>query len=45
MRLLHEYMQGVPRGPFDETSRLQAGFTVDELQQLASSDQAEKSYA
>jgi uncharacterized ferritin-like protein (DUF455 family) len=45
MRLLHEYMQGVPRGPFDETSRLQAGFTVDELQQLASFDQAENSYA
>jgi uncharacterized ferritin-like protein (DUF455 family) len=32
--LLHEYMKGGIQGPFDETSRLQAGFTEGELQQL-----------
>ena len=33
-RLLDEYMKGVIQGPFDEASRLQAGFTEDELQHL-----------
>ena len=32
--LLNEYMKGSIQGPFDEDSRLQAGFTEDELQQL-----------
>lgn len=33
--LLHKYMKGSIQGPFDETSRIQAGFTEGELQQLA----------
>ncbi|UCB54382.1 MAG: ferritin-like domain-containing protein [Thiotrichales bacterium] len=33
-RLLNEHMKGVIQGPFDEDSRLQAGFTEDEIQQL-----------
>ncbi|NNL07218.1 MAG: ferritin-like domain-containing protein [Gammaproteobacteria bacterium] len=32
--LLNDYMKGVIQGPFDQESRLQAGFTEDELQQL-----------
>jgi len=32
--LLDEYMNGVMQGPFDEDSRIQAGFTEDEMQQL-----------
>ena len=32
--LLNDYMKGSIQGPFDEDSRLQAGFTEDELQQL-----------
>ncbi|MGB5603211.1 MAG: ferritin-like domain-containing protein [Gammaproteobacteria bacterium] len=34
IELLHEYMQGAIQGPFDFASRLQAGFTEDEIQQL-----------
>jgi uncharacterized ferritin-like protein (DUF455 family) len=32
--LLNEYMKGSIQGPFDEDSRLQAGFTEDEMQLL-----------
>jgi uncharacterized ferritin-like protein (DUF455 family) len=32
--LLREYMKGSIQGPFDHESRLQAGFTEEELQQL-----------
>lgn len=32
--LLNEYMNGVIQGPFDEDSRLQAGFSEDEMQHL-----------
>jgi len=32
--LLHEYMKGSIQGPFDKESRIQAGFTEEELQQL-----------
>lgn len=32
--LLDEYMKGAIQGPFDENSRLKAGFTEDELKQL-----------
>ena len=32
--LLNDYMQGVIHGPFDEESRIQAGFTEDEMQYL-----------
>lgn len=32
--LLNEYMKGVIQGPFDEDSRLQAGFSEDEMQHL-----------
>jgi uncharacterized ferritin-like protein (DUF455 family) len=32
--LLNEYMQGSIQGPFDMTSRLQAGFTEEEMQKL-----------
>jgi uncharacterized ferritin-like protein (DUF455 family) len=32
--LLDEYMKGAVQGPFDEESRLKAGFTEDELEQL-----------
>jgi len=34
VELLDEYMNGVIQGPFDEDSRLQAGFTEDEMQHL-----------
>jgi len=34
VELLEEYMNGVIQGPFDEDSRLQAGFTEDEMQHL-----------
>ena len=44
-RLLHEHMHGVLRGPFDISSRLQAGFSEAELRDLAAFDQAEKAYA
>ncbi len=33
-QLLNEYMDGVIHGPFDEESRLKAGFTQDEMQDL-----------
>ena len=33
-RLLNDYMNGSIQGPFDEDSRLQAGFTEDEMQHL-----------
>ena len=33
-RLLTDYMKGVIQGPFDEASRLKAGFTEDEIEQL-----------
>ena len=33
-KLLDDYMRGVIQGPFDEASRIKAGFTEDELQQL-----------
>ena len=32
--LLHEYMKGAIQGPFEMASRLQAGFTEEEMQQL-----------
>lgn len=32
--LLNKYMDGVIQGPFDEESRIQAGFTEDEIQHL-----------
>ena len=32
--LLNDYMNGSIQGPFDEDSRLQAGFTEEEMQQL-----------
>lgn len=32
--LLHEYMNGIIQGPFDHDSRIQAGFSEDEMQQL-----------
>jgi uncharacterized ferritin-like protein (DUF455 family) len=32
--LLNDYMKGVIQGPFDHESRLQAGFTEEELRQL-----------
>ena len=32
--LLNEYMKGSIHGPFDQASRIQAGFTEDEMQQL-----------
>ena len=32
--LLNDYMQGVIHGPFDEESRIKAGFTEDEMQYL-----------
>ena len=32
--LLNDYMKGVIHGPFDQASRLQAGFTEDELRHL-----------
>jgi len=32
--LLHEYMQGAIQGPFDHDSRIQAGFSEDEMRQL-----------
>ncbi len=44
-RLLHEYMQDVLHGPFDEVSRLQAGFTEAELRDPLTFDQMEKTYA
>lgn len=44
-RLLHEYLPVMPRGPFDEAARLQAGFTEAELRALASSAGTEKTYA
>jgi len=34
VELLDQYMNGVIQGPFDEDSRLQAGFTEDEMQHL-----------
>ena len=33
-QLLNDYMQGVIQGPFDKQSRLEAGFTEDEMQHL-----------
>jgi uncharacterized ferritin-like protein (DUF455 family) len=45
MRLLHEYMQSAQRGPFDETSRLQAGFTEEELRDLVNYELAKNKYA
>jgi uncharacterized ferritin-like protein (DUF455 family) len=44
-RLLDQYMQGLPHGPFDMPSRLQAGFTADELHDLITSGQTVKSCA
>jgi uncharacterized ferritin-like protein (DUF455 family) len=32
--LLDKYMKGAVFGPFDEASRIEAGFTEDEMQQL-----------
>ena len=32
--LLNDYMKGTIQGPFDEESRLQAGFTEDEMKEL-----------
>jgi uncharacterized ferritin-like protein (DUF455 family) len=40
--LLESYMKGVIQGPFDHESRLQAGFTEDELRQLTQMSDAKE---
>ena len=45
MCLLQEYMQGVPQGLFDITTRRQAGFSEEELHDLLNIKRAEKTYA
>ena len=39
--LLNDYMKGVIQGPFDQESRLKAGFTEDELQYLVQISESE----